>query len=393
MRVNKDCTYSSHDSGYLYKTTVNPNKKKEYQKHLLELCRKVKKHKKVLQEIMFFEKGFVPFFENIFKKIENGSMTKKQLLVRGKWSKNVIEKNYKIIFNIINKIKKGDKDIKINLYNDTNISDFILDDCLMYIYSNGPTKIFESNFNDYIETKNFTANEVIPYVIGRATSFVKFNNYAVEFDDLIQEGMIGVLRGIEKFDTEKNVGLLTYLDFWIKEKIRKEISSKDGLIRLPQNIKDIRRLATLSGISNKTNMENKDYEYIKNKTKSSKNLIKDAMTFKNCFSLEEFTDLLDRDEVGELNFLKDKTIFSQPDVFVEKELMREDIDKILKTLPEKDAFIISARFGFDGNGGKTLKEIGDCLQISRERVRQIQDRAIKNIKVLLKKIGDKYEKI
>lgn len=229
-----------------------------------------------------------------------------------------------------------------------------------------------------IDSKNKLAKANLRFVV---TIAKKYQNQGLELDDLINEGNIGLLTAIDKFDPDKGYNFISYAVWWIRQSISKAINDKSRAVRLPINRsnelfqiqksmknlrKELSREPSIQEISNDTHLEE---ETINHLLSISKDLISLDYTINQDDNNSTLSDLI---EDKKLN--TEKTII--------KNSMSEEINKILLNLNEREKDIIEKRFGLNGYKAMSLSQIGKSYNISKERIRQIEKRAISKLQDL-----------
>ncbi|MGL4642351.1 MAG: sigma-70 family RNA polymerase sigma factor [Cetobacterium sp.] len=206
----------------------------------------------------------------------------------------------------------------------------------------------------------------------------KYGNKGMGFIDLISEGNFGLIHAIEKFDVEKGYRFSTYAVWWIKQAISKAIISKGREIRIPSYKHDL---------LNKINKFIMDAVMLKGDYPSIYD-ISDGLGI----NLEKVQDLMVEFQetvslsspIGEDIYLED-TIASETHSDLEDTIIRdisaEQINEILNKLNEREKQILKLRFGFDGNQIHTLEDIGQSFSITRERVRQIEQKTLEKLRI------------
>jgi RNA polymerase primary sigma factor len=206
----------------------------------------------------------------------------------------------------------------------------------------------------------------------------RFFGSRLSFSDLIQEGNVGLIKAIEKFEPDKDFKFSTYATRWIKQSITKAIADMTKHVRIPVHLID------------EINSYNKAYQELFQKLgrePTSKEIgLKLDFNIKKIKKLEEviFGNVsLDaevgddgKDSLGDL--IEDKNTM-RPDQFVERETVKKNLEFILDMLDEREAKIIKMRYGIDGPK-YTLEQVGEEFQVTRERVRQIEQKVLQKLK-------------
>ncbi len=208
----------------------------------------------------------------------------------------------------------------------------------------------------------------------------KYTNRGLPFLDLIQEGNIGLMKAIDKFEFEKGYKFSTYATWWIRQAISRAIADQARTVRIPihmiENINQINKI-----IRKYVQEEGKEptLEVIAREMKMPIDKVKQILKIsKEPISLEAPVGEEEDGKVGD--FIPDKS-FSNPYEEVVLEDLRKHIDEILESLNEREKAVIKMRFGLmPDKSERTLEEIGKALNVTRERVRQIESSAIKKLR-------------
>jgi RNA polymerase primary sigma factor len=207
-----------------------------------------------------------------------------------------------------------------------------------------------------------------------------YRNRGLTFLDLINEGNLGLMKAARTFDPERGVRFVSYAVWWIRQSILAAILDKGDIVRVPQSqTKKIRRInKKVQELQLKKGRVLTDNEVMK-KADISRETLNEVQQFSHGY-LSLDTTVVGDSEKPIMDFLQDP---KDAEVFEKQMMDSELVGKIqtaLNQLDQRDGQVLSWRFGLDGQGGQTLDEIGRRLKISKERVRQIEERAMKKIR-------------
>ena len=207
----------------------------------------------------------------------------------------------------------------------------------------------------------------------------------VELTDLIEEGNLGLMTAVDKFDPERGNKFSTYASWWIKQAISRSIADQGRTIRLPVHVTDlVNKWLRTSRILTQQLGRRPTISEIAIEMEISEDKVKQiAKLAQKPASLESHIN--DPDEIELLDLLADVNAISPIDQ-IDQKLQWEEMEKILlSNLKEREREIISLRFGLKDDIPKTLEEIGEIFGLTRERVRQIEEEAIKKLRRVIKK--------
>ncbi len=208
----------------------------------------------------------------------------------------------------------------------------------------------------------------------------KYQNQGLTLSDLISEGNLGLITAVDKFDVEKGYHFISYAVWWIKQSILKAICEKSRMIRLPLNraneLLQIEKVKREIG-SNKDGEA--DIEEIADFLDMDKSRINDLINASKEFvSLE--TPLSSDKDANTISDLMEDTKGANPEGVLINSTLQDSIESVLSTLTEKESNVIRYRFGLNGERPHSLKEIGDKYNLTKERIRQIEKKAISRLR-------------
>lgn len=207
----------------------------------------------------------------------------------------------------------------------------------------------------------------------------KYQNQGLPLDDLISEGNIGLMNAIKKYDPDKGFHFISYAVWWIRQAILKAICEKSRMIRLPLNraneLVQIEKYRKSYVLENGEDPEASDIaRYLNLNEKEVTELVNIS---REMISLE--TPIYQEKDSASLGDYVEDRFNDTPDQQVIHKSLKSDIDSALGTLSDKEARILEYRFGLNDSKPMSLKEIGDQYNLTKERIRQIEKKAIKRL--------------
>ena len=207
----------------------------------------------------------------------------------------------------------------------------------------------------------------------------KFVNRGLQFPDLIQEGNIGLMKAVEKFDYHRGYKFSTYATWWIRQSITRGIADQGRTIRLPVHmIETINRLLRVSRDFVREENREPTPEEIAEQLGTDVEKVKAALkTAKDAISLD--TPVGEDEETYLGDFIEDCSTLG-PHEATMVESLKECLSKVMASLSPREAKVVRMRYGIDVSCDHTLEEVGKCFAVTRERIRQIEAQAIKKLK-------------
>ncbi|HTA77807.1 MAG TPA: sigma-70 family RNA polymerase sigma factor [bacterium] len=221
----------------------------------------------------------------------------------------------------------------------------------------------------------------------------KYSNQGLAFQDLIEEGNLGLIKASEKFSWRRGFKFSTYATWWIRQAITRTISNHSRTVRVPVHVsEDINRMERVfRELTRKFGREPNLLELSKaSKLKYEKIYKLQRLAQKN-ISLEiQVGDNSNSKSIGD--FIEDKNV-STPEQNIFGQLRSEKLKKLIASLNEKEQKVILMRFGFDEDQPRTLEQTGSILGVTRERIRQIEEKALQKIRGLMRTQKEEYREL
>ena len=302
--------------------------------------------------------------------------------------------------NYYKEIEKGNKEIFIRLVDEFNINPDAIE-AVITSFHNSQVRL--ADIYDEVRVDKETLTEWVRKIdsarrhIARAKDHIvkanlrlviaiakKYVNRGLHFFDLVQEGNIGLIKAVDKFEYKKGYKFSTYATWWIRQAITRSISDQARIIRVPVHmIEQINKVTrVLRQYMQQYGREPSIQEIAKalgwpeSRVKQIRNVAKDPVSLNAPIGDEEDTIL------GEL--IEDKE-FESPQNITTFKILQKQIGSILGNLPQREQKVIRMRFGLDDGYSHTLEEVGYVFKVTRERIRQIEAKAIRRLKATSKK--------
>lgn len=399
VAIDFSVTVENNINRYLRKTFTEGNGLELFNRYVDKNLKKGENSQKLFKKLIAFFNGFNYYPSNdLCIAILNNNKVKSIL------SDIVVEKSKLLETNTLEEIFFDDIEVafvenycllnNISINRNDDLTDYI-DDSLASYFSSIKLPLLTKEEEIILLTrikqgdkraKDIMIERNIRLVIKMAR---KYSGQGLELLDLIQEGNIGLMIAVDRFDLEKDCKFSTYATWWIKQVMTRAIDDKGRTIRLPVYIsewntkirnakkelqKELNRIPTDEEVATKLNI-------------STDKLDELSIVSQSMLSLNQN---ISKEDDGQLSdYIEDDSIVS-PEIEAIENVAKEELEKVISTLKPREQQIIRLRFGFDVSEAKSLQEIGDILGISGERVRQLESRSLKELK---QKILRKQRKI
>lgn len=208
----------------------------------------------------------------------------------------------------------------------------------------------------------------------------QYTNRGLSFQDLVQEGNLGLIRAVEKFDYEKGFRFSTYATWWIRQSMVRAVADQSRDIRIPVHMTEqiMRVNRAHRALMQELGREPSNAEIAKyiggdmtaEKVRDIQSIAQQPLSLESPAGEEEESTLSD--------FIEDKHAVN-PEKYMRDNAVKEIVDLMLRGLPEREEKILRMRFGLDDGRPKTLEEVGKACNVTRERIRQIEAKALRRL--------------
>ena len=305
----------------------------------------------------------------------------------------ILEDNFQLLFSKLLKNKNAlafeefedlvennsNLEILLTVYLNKNNIELVMDDNVLgskINYNQNNTKeIFERIVSGDKEAYENTVIANLPLVKRIASKYV---GQGLDYDDLVQEGSFGLMKAIERYDYQKGYAFSTYAVWWIRQAITRSLANLGRSIRLPVHVAEkMRKIENIQKKYIQDYYRNPTIEELSIETKLSIEQITNILNSVEPISLDSKSKIDEDSELG--TFIEDKKINVENEAIASYE--RDYIIKLCQeALTEREYKIIDLRFGINGGIPKTLEEVGIIIGVTRERIRQIEVRALEKLK-------------
>ena len=207
----------------------------------------------------------------------------------------------------------------------------------------------------------------------------RYQKSGLPLEDLVDEGCIGLMHAVDRFDPDRGFHFLSYAVWWIRQAILRAIGENSRMIRLPSHrVKILSQIERLKNAGLKNEGVEPELEVLASQMHiDAKSVLQLLLVAQNTVSLDAPMESSDGVPLGDA--IEDRRAKSMDEAAMDENLKR-DIDTILSTLPQREASILQDRFGLHGSSPKSLEEIGSEYRLTKERIRQIEQKALRKLR-------------
>jgi RNA polymerase primary sigma factor len=207
----------------------------------------------------------------------------------------------------------------------------------------------------------------------------KYTNRGLQFLDLIQEGNIGLMKAVDKFEYRRGYKFSTYATWWIRQAVTRAIADQARTIRIPVHmIETINKFVRVSrSLVQEVGREPTPEEIAKKMAIPVAKVLKVLKIAQEPISLE--TPIGEEEDSHLGDFIEDRGVISPVDMAI-RESLKDSTDRVLKTLSPREEKVLKMRFGIDDGSERTLEEVGQSFEVTRERIRQIESKALRKLR-------------